>query len=101
MSGKRRNSRKRGRDLLRIADLLLCGEENAVTRKYLEQITGLNGREVQRAVQIARLHGIPILSSGSGFFLPATEDEKARFVRSMRHRAREISRAADAVEGAR
>lgn len=86
---------------MRIADLLLEGEENAVTRQHLEQISGLTGREVQRAIQAARLKGTPILSSSSGFFLPATEAEKERFVRSMRHRAREISRAADAVEGAR
>lgn len=86
---------------MRISDFLSAGEESAVTRKYLEQITGLTGREVQRAVQAARLKGTPILSSSSGFFLPATEAEKERFVRSMRHRAREISRAADAVEGAR
>lgn len=86
---------------MRIADLLLEGEGSAVTRQHLEQITGLTGREVQRAIQTARLKGTPILSSSSGFFLPATEAEKERFVRSMRHRAREISRAADAVEGAR
>lgn len=86
---------------MRIADLLLEGEEHAVTRQHLEQISGLTGREVQRAIQAARLKGTPILSSSSGFFLPATEAEKERFVRSMRHRAREISRAADAVEGAR
>lgn len=83
---------------MRISDFLLQGETQAVTRQHLEQITGLTGREVQRAVQAARLKGTPILSSGSGFFLPETEAEKARFVRSMRHRAAEISRAADAVE---
>lgn len=86
---------------MRISDLLSAGEESAVTRKYLEQITGMNGREIQRAVQAERLAGKPILSGQRGFFLPGTEDEKSRFVRSMRHRAAEISRAAAAVEGAR
>lgn len=86
---------------MRISDLLLEGAANAVTRKYLEQITGMNGREIQRAVQAERLAGKPILSGQRGFFLPGTEDEKSRFVRSMRHRAAEISRAAAAVEGAR
>lgn len=83
---------------MQIVDLLLEGEGNAVTRQYLEQITGLTGREIQRAVQAERLAGKPILSGQKGFYLPATEDEKSRFVRSMRHRAAEISRAATAVE---
>lgn len=86
---------------MQIVDLLSEGAENAVTRQYLEKITGLTGREVQRAVQAERLAGKPILSGQRGFFLPGTEDEKSRFVRSMRHRAAEISRAAAAVEGAR
>ena len=86
---------------MQIVDLLSSGEENAVTRQYLEQITGMSGREVQRAVQAERLAGKPILSGQKGFFLPSSEDEKSRFVRSMRHRATEISRAAAAVEGAR
>ena len=83
---------------MRISDFLSAGEESAVTRKYLEQITGLSGREIQRAVQAERLAGKPILSGQKGFFLPKTENEKSRFVRSMRHRAAEISRAATAVE---
>lgn len=47
-----------------------------------------------------RLHGVPVLSdNSSGYFLPGDEIERAQFVRSMRHRAGEILRVADAVAG--
>lgn len=46
-----------------------------------------------------RRAGAAILSDNqTGYYLPANEEEKARFVRSMRHRAKEILCAADAVE---
>lgn len=46
-----------------------------------------------------RRAGAAILSNNqTGYYLPANEEEKARFVRSMRHRAKEILCAADAVE---
>ncbi len=46
-----------------------------------------------------RRAGIAVLSdNATGYYLPANEEEKARFVRSMRHRAKEILLAADAVE---
>ena len=46
-----------------------------------------------------RRTGVAILSDNlTGYYLPANEEEKARFVRSMRHRAKEILLAADAVE---
>ena len=45
-----------------------------------------------------RLAGAPILADNStGYFLPASEDEKAHFIRSMKHRAKEIERAAEAI----
>ena len=48
-----------------------------------------------------RLSGVPILSDCStGYYLAENAGEKERFVRSMRHRAREIERAAEAIERA-
>jgi len=62
-------------------------------------LTGWNERVVRRQIEAERRRGVPILSDNSrGYFLPADEHERERFVRSMRHRAREISQVADAVE---
>jgi hypothetical protein len=50
-------------------------------------------------ISAERRAGAAILSdNATGYYLPANEEEKARFVRSMRHRAKEILCAADAVE---
>ena len=50
-------------------------------------------------IHAERLHGTPILANNrSGYYLPANTSERARCVSSMRHRAGEIERAADAIE---
>lgn len=83
----------------RISSLLLRGEENAVPLHQLAAWTGWDEREVRRMIQRERLAGIPILSNNAtGYYLPAGDAERARFVRSMRARARQILRAAKAVE---
>ena len=52
-------------------------------------------------IQAERLRGIPILADNkSGYYLPSNDAEKADFVQSMRHRADEIHRAAEAVDKA-
>ena len=65
-----------------IADLLLPGRENAIPRRE-------------------RREGSPILAdNATGYYLPATEHERAACVRSMRHRAGEIMKSAQAIEQA-
>lgn len=82
-----------------IADLLLCGEENAVPLQHLEAVTGLEQRVIRRLIREKRLSGTPILANNhTGYFLPANDCERERCVLSMRHRAAEIRRAADAIE---
>lgn len=84
---------------MKITDLLSRGQANAVPLRDLEGITGLDGRTVRAMISAERRAGAAILSDNmTGYYLPANEDEKARFVRSMRHRAKEILCAADAVE---
>lgn len=84
---------------IQIKDFLLTGAENAVPRRHLRQLTSLSDRELRRRIQEARLAGCPILSdNASGYFLPSDEEEKQRFIRSMRSRAREIEAVAAAVE---
>ena len=84
---------------MKIADLLRYGQANAVPLRDLAGITGLDGRTVRAMISAERRAGAAILSNNqTGYYLPAYEEEKARFVRSMRHRAKEILCAADAVE---
>ena len=82
-----------------IADLLLPGRENAIPRRELERLTGLDGRTVRLMIERERREGRPILAdNATGYYLPATEHELAACVRSMRHRAAEILAAARAIE---
>lgn len=82
-----------------IAVLLGVGAENGITRRELERLTGLDGRSVRLLIERERREGVPILAdNASGYFLPASEDERAACVRSMRHRAAEILITARAVE---
>ena len=86
---------------MKIADLLRYGQANAVPHRDLAGITGLDGRTVRAMISAERRAGAAILSNNqTGYYLPANVEEKARFIRSMRHRAQEILNAADAVERA-
>ena len=83
----------------KIVDLLSYGQENAVPRRHLEKLTGLDGRTVRLMIERERREGVPILAdNATGYYLPATEHERAACVRSMRHRAVEIMRTARAIE---
>ena len=83
----------------RILFILRSGAENALTLSDIRRQTGLDGRRVRLAIREARLRGVPVISDNAhGYFLPADESDKARFVRSMRRRAREIAAVAAAVE---
>ena len=82
-----------------ISRLLSHGRENAIPLRHLTAMTKLDGRTVRAMIAEERLAGAPILADNStGYFLPASEDEKAQFIRSMKHRAKEIERAAEAIE---
>lgn len=83
----------------KVADLLSRGRENAIPRRELEKLTGLDGRTVRLMIERERREGSPILAdNATGYYLPATEYERAACVRSMRHRAAEILAAARAIE---
>ena len=82
-----------------VSELLLHGQENAIPRRELESLTGWNGRMVRLAIERERRAGIPILSdNANGYYLPENSAERAQFVRSMRNRAAEILKTAQAVE---
>lgn len=85
-----------------VSALLLPGAGNAVPLRRLAALTGMDEREVRRAIQRERLAGVPILADNrSGYFLPGSAEERARCVRSMRHRAGQILAAAAAIEAVR
>lgn len=84
---------------IKISDYLSTGQENAVPLCHLKTLTGQDGRTVRLMIQRERLAGVPILADNqTGYYLPATQEEKQRCVRSMKHRAEEIKRAARAIE---
>jgi len=86
---------------LLISDLLHTGSENGTTLTELVQLTGEDERSIRRRIQRERKSGKLILSDNqSGYFLPATEDEVKRFIRSMSRRAREIRNVACVAEDA-
>ena len=81
-----------------VSSLLLKGRSNALHLADLVRLAGWPERDVRKAIQRERQRGSPILSDNkNGYFLPQSEAEKVQFVCSMRCRAREILRAANAV----
>lgn len=83
----------------RISDLLHPGAENAIPRRELMALTGFTDRELRRMIEAERRRGVPILSNCvGGYYLPADDTERKRFVNSMLHRAMEIAAVAAAVE---
>ncbi|WP_204221527.1 hypothetical protein [Pseudoflavonifractor sp. An176] len=82
-----------------ISRLLLHGQANALPRRELEALTGLDGRTVRLMIEQERRAGVPVLSDNArGYFLPETAQETVACVRSLRHRAGEILRTAAAIE---
>ncbi len=82
-----------------VSSLLMEGRSNALHLADLVRITGWPERDVRKAIQRERQRGSPILSDNkSGYFLPGNEQERALCVRSLRHRAHEILRAAACIE---
>ncbi len=86
---------------MRVADLLPHGVENGVNLRHLERMTGLDGREVRRQIERERRAGELIISDNrNGYYLTDDPAEAQRFARSMKGRAREILRTAQAIEEA-
>ena len=82
-----------------VSDLLHEGSENGVTLAELVQLTGEDARSIRRRIQTERKAGNLILTDNkSGYFLPASEYEVRRFIRSMSNRAREITVVAQVAE---
>lgn len=76
-----------------IYDLLPVGAENAVSRRELSALTGIEDRQLRRQIAKERRAGALILSSSEingGYYRAASREELQRYVRSMQSRCREI-----------
>lgn len=90
-----------GRKTLHISALLHPGAENGIKLPELVKLTGQEERIVRRRIQAERKAGKLILSDClHGYFLPASEQEARRFIRSMSGRAAEIAAVSRAAEAA-
>jgi len=72
------------------------GEQNAVTSRELEIAFDIRGKELRDVINTLRRSGVPIASSGSGYFYAATEQEVRATIAHMTHR---ISGIAAAIRG--
>lgn len=76
-----------------IYDLLPIGAENAVSRRELSALTGIEDRQLRRQIAKERRAGVLILSSSEsngGYYRAASREELQRYVRSMQSRSKEI-----------
>ena len=84
-----------------ISRLLMEGAGNGLHLQDLVRLTGEDQRTVRKMIHEERRLGVPILSDNiSGYFLPGSQQEREACVQSLRHRAKEILRAAAAIESA-
>ncbi len=72
------------------------GEQNAVTSRELEIAFEIRGKELRDLINTLRRSGIPIASSGNGYFYAASEQEVRATIAHMTHR---ISGIAAAIHG--
>ena len=86
----------------KVSELLNRGRENAVPLRHLKKLMETDGRTVRLMIQQERLSGMPICADNlTGYYLPATPEERTACVCSMRHRAGEIMKTARAIERAK
>lgn len=81
-----------------IAAVLLRGRENAMTTSELARITGQYPRKITVQIQRERLHGAPIMSDGTGFWIADNPEEVRRCAAALHARAGEIHKTARALE---
>ena len=72
------------------------GESNAATSRELECVFSIKGIEVRQMGNRLRRKGVPISSSGSGYFYATTEQEVRA---TIAHLTRRISGIAAAISG--
>ena len=62
------------------------GQERAIKSKELCALLNMPDRQVRLLIRDLRADGVPILSSGAGYYLPGNWDELRECLASMRNR---------------
>lgn len=85
-----------------VSRFLMEGAQNGLRLRELACLIGEDQRTVRKMIHEERRRGIPILSNNrDGYFLPGDDRERTACVKSLRHRAKEILAAAEAIERAK
>ena len=79
-------------DFMRVISHIPQGRENRITREQLSQLTGRNGRLVQKAIEEARGRGVPVISSShnKGYYIAETQAEIDTMLREIWSRIRSL-----------
>ena len=83
-----------------IKNALRHGENHAISRTRLAEITGLDVRDVSQCIEDMRCKGAVICSSSVGYFYPKTRGELGRHVHKEHSRADSILRSVRAADEA-
>ena len=77
-----------------ISDFIPVGKVNAVSRKWLSEVTGLSDRQVRQLIASERERGAPIISSSksAGYYLAETEAEKQIILRELGTRISKLAK---------
>lgn len=73
--------------------LIPKGEENRITSKEIESLTGMKGAEVRATVNALRTEGHPIASDGKGYYMAVTQSEILKTIRNLDSRINAINKA--------
>lgn len=73
-------------------------QDTAVTLSAIADAAGVSRREVEQAIQQARLDGIPLITSGRGVWRAQTPQEAREWVKAQRSRAIHLMESAAGVE---
>lgn len=82
-----------------ITDFIPYGKENAVSREYLANMTGLDDRTVRELIEKAR-KDVPIISLKKGYYLPLVEEERQDVQRWLITQGKRGSAIFNSTEGA-
>ncbi len=66
---------------MNVIDMIPTGEANRISAQMLKALTGLDAAEIRRQINKARANGVPLCSSGDGYFIA---DDPADIQRSIK-----------------
>lgn len=76
---------------MNLLEYIPTGQNNPITSRDLERLTGMSGAEIRGEIHRLRLAGHPIGSDTRGYFIATTAEELGHTIRSLDSRARHIN----------